>query len=263
MSVAPFGRRVARLVANDAVGGYRRLVVCDDRGPRPAPGQFYMLATVRGWGGGEGERPFLPRAFSHLRATARHGAVELEFALDDVGPGTHRLMEAAGGEELWLTGPLGRPFAPPPAGRAAVLVGGGIGIAPVLALADELSDAATVLLGFRDAGHAAGWEERGALATDDGSCGHHGPVTDLLRSALREAGEVEVFACGPPGMLEAVRELLAARAIPGQLALEAGMACGFGACFGCVVPTRSGLRRVCTDGPVFAASELDAVHAHG
>ncbi len=79
------------------------------------------------------------------------------------------------------------------------------------------------------------------LATDDGSVGHHGLVTELLTDHLDAGDHVEVYACGPPPMLEAVREICAAREIPAQLALESGMACGFGACFGCVVPTRDGL----------------------
>jgi NAD(P)H-flavin reductase len=100
------------------------------------------------------------------------------------------------------------------------------------------------------------------VATDDGSVGHHGLVTDLLAAELDRDAHAEVFACGPPPMLEAVRALCSERGVPAQLALESGMACGFGACFGCVVPTRSGYVRLCVDGPVLEAAELEAVHAH-
>jgi NAD(P)H-flavin reductase len=94
------------------------------------------------------------------------------------------------------------------------------------------------------------------IATDDGSDGHHGLVTDLLPDDL---SDVELFACGPPAMLEAIRAL----GVPAQLALESGMACGFGACFGCVTPLAAGgYARVCVDGPVFAAAELAEVPAH-
>jgi NAD(P)H-flavin reductase len=86
--------------------------------------------------------------------------------------------------------------------------------------------------------------------------GHHGFVTDLLVAALDEAGDWTVYACGPPPMLFAVQELSAARAVPAQLALEAPMACGFGACYGCVVETVDGYKRVCVDGPVFDGAEL-------
>jgi NAD(P)H-flavin reductase len=146
-----------------------------------------------------------------------------------------------------------------------VLVGGGIGTAPLVILRETLShhpQEAVTLLGFRGAPHADGAAliEGAIVATDDGSVGHHGLVTDLLRPALD--ARVEVFACGPPQMLEAVRALCAEHDVPAQLALEAGMACGFGACFGCVVPTKDGYVRLCVDGPVLDAGSLEAVHAH-
>ena len=232
---------------------------CEDRdGPAPAAGQFYMLAAAERWGGGDGERPFLPRAFSVLRAPSGEDA--LEFMLHDVGPGTRRLCELAEGDELHLVGPLGIPFAPPRDGRRAVLVGGGVGIAPLAILQDQRG-AEAVLLGFRDAEHAAAAALlRGPrVATDDGSAGHHGVVTDLLADELHLDPHLEVYACGPPAMLEAVRKLCAKRGTPAQLALESGMACGFGACFGCVVHTRDGLIRLCVDGPVLDASRLESV----
>jgi NAD(P)H-flavin reductase len=102
------------------------------------------------------------------------------------------------------------------------------------------------------------------VATDDGSEGHPGLVTDLLEAELDRDDHAEVYACGPPPMLEAVRALCAARDIPAQLALESGMACGFGACFGCAVATRDGLIRLCLEGPVLDAASLERVDAgHG
>jgi dihydroorotate dehydrogenase electron transfer subunit len=96
------------------------------------------------------------------------------------------------------------------------------------------------------------------LTTDDGSVGRHALVTELLREQLDDvAGKAAVFACGPPPMLEAVRMLCASHGCPAQLALESGMACGFGACFGCVVPTRDGYLRLCVDGPVIDADRLE------
>ena len=148
-------------------------------------------------------------------------------------------------------GPLGNGFAAPRLGRRALLVGGGVGIAPLAIWQDQLGDSATVLLGFRDAEHAAGAQllRDAQIATDDGSSGHHGLVMDLLERELDSDSYAEVYACGPPPMLEAVRLLCAVREIPAQLALESGMACGFGACFGCVVQTRSGYVRLCLEGP--------------
>ena len=95
------------------------------------------------------------------------------------------------------------------------------------------------------------------MATDDGSAGHHGLVTELLAPELGPG--TEVYACGPPPMLEAVRALCAEHDVPAQLALESGMACGFGACFGCVVSTRDGYVRLCVDGPVLDAATLAEV----
>jgi NAD(P)H-flavin reductase len=145
-------------------------------------------------------------------------------------------------------------------------VGGGIGVAPLLCWHDELGPGATVLLGFRSAAHAeaAGlFAGQPRIATDDGSAGHHGFVTELLREELDRGPEATVYACGPPQMLEAVRALCAERGVPSQLALESGMACGFGACFGCVVPTRGGYVRLCVDGPVLDGAELETALVPG
>jgi dihydroorotate dehydrogenase electron transfer subunit len=219
-----------------------------------------MLAATHRWGGGQDERPFLPRAFSVVRA---HEDRKLDFLVEDVGPGTKRLAELDQGDELLITGPLGRGFARPRDGRRPILVGGGVGIAPLAILKDALGAAALTLLGFRDAAHAEGAVliPHARVATDDGSTGHHGLVTDLLKAELGCDPRAEVYACGPPPMLEAVRQLCADQSVPAQLALEAGMACGFGACFGCVVPTRNGYVRLCLDGPVLDAADLDEVTA--
>ncbi len=243
------------MTAVDQLGAYRLITALDGGGPPdPRPGQFYMLAAEERWGGGGDERPYLPRAFSHARA--RHG--RLTFLLESIGPGTERLAELREGEGLQLVGPLGIGWRPAP---RPILVGGGIGVAPLLCLHDELGPEHPVLLGFRSAAHAEAaslFAGEVAVATDDGSLGHHGLVTDLLREELDRDPAVTVFACGPPPMLEAVRALCAERGLPAQLALESGMACGFGACFGCVVTTKAGYIRLCVDGPVLDADLLDS-----
>jgi dihydroorotate dehydrogenase electron transfer subunit len=264
--LAPFGRRQAQVLTRETFGPYVVLRCLDEAGPRPQPGQFYMLVAAERWGGGDGERPFLPRAFSVLRATDGPGGPQLDFLLEDVGPGTRRLCELAGGDGLRLVGPLGRGFVPPREGRRPVLVGGGVGIAPLAIWQDELGPEVPVLLGFRDQGRARGASLlRGArVATDDGSAGHHGPVTELLAEELSQSEQpCEVYACGPPAMLEAVRRQCAELGIPAQLAMESGMACGFGACFGCVVPTRTGYVRLCLEGPVLDAADLDTALVPG
>jgi NAD(P)H-flavin reductase len=261
---APFGRRTLTGAERRAVGAYVVLVAEDPDGPLPRAGQFYMLAAAERWGGGADERPFLPRAFSVLRASDGR----LEFMLEAVGPGTERLCELGPGDGLDVTGPLGLGFPGPPDGRRALLCGGGVGTAPLAIWQDELlarGEPAPALLGFRDAGHAPGATllHNARVATDDGSHGHHGLVTDLLAEELESGPPAVVYACGPPRMLEAVRALCAERDVPCQLALEAGMACGFGACFGCVVALRAGgYLRLCVDGPVLDGALLAEVPAH-
>jgi dihydroorotate dehydrogenase electron transfer subunit len=280
-TLAPPERRVARVSGVEQLGAYQLMTAVDHAGPAdPRPGQFYMLATEQRWGGGADERPYLPRAFSHARArvggaadgvgtaAGRDGAgaapagagLSLSFLLEAVGPGTERLSRLGPGEGLSLVGPLGIGFRRPPEGAPALLVGGGIGAAPLLCLQEELPDA-RALLGFRTAAHAqaaalfAGEPE---IVTDDGSVGRQALVTEPLAGALDANPDAVVFACGPPAMLEAVRALCAARGVAAQLALEAGMACGFGACFGCVVPTTEGYVRLCVDGPVLDAERLES-----
>ena len=258
---APFGARVATITRRSVRGSYVVLSCSDPWATLPAAGQFYMLMASRRWGGGTDERPFLPRAFSVLRAQSAPdpgGPVQLDFLLEDVGPGTRRLSELVPGDGLSLVGPLGNGFARPRDGRRPLLVGGGVGIAPLAIWQDELGPETTVLLGFRDGAHAAGAEllHDAQVATDDGSAGHHGVVTELLDDELDADSHAEVYACGPPPMLEAVRLQCTVREIPAQLALESGMACGFGACFGCVVQTRTGYVRLCLDGPVLEAAQL-------
>jgi dihydroorotate dehydrogenase electron transfer subunit len=271
---SPFGRRLLTVTGMDELGAYRVLRVADpgtsENPPSPPvrrapmPGQFAMLAAAERWGGGEDERPYLARAFS----IARFSDGEAHYLLEDVGPGTRRLCELVAGDRLWVLGPLGQGFTVPRDGRRALLVGGGVGIAPLAIWQDELvrqDIPAQVLLGFRDGPRAEGAAllEAAQVATDDGSTGRLGVVTELLEEQLDNDEHATAYACGPAPMLEAVRAICATRAVPAQLALEAGMACGFGACYGCVVPRRGGgYLRVCVDGPVIDAAELDRVDVH-
>jgi dihydroorotate dehydrogenase electron transfer subunit len=282
---APPGRRLAEVVANDASGGYRIFSALDVEGPAPSAGQFYMLAAGRYWTTRD-ERPFLPRAFSVAEVTAEARGVRLDFLVDAVGPGTERLAALEPGEGLWLTGPLGRPFSAPaelaPASAGAILVGGGIGIAPLAIWRRRLVEAGVptrVLLGFRDRVHSGGLDlfesQRGPelrlcpevrLASDDGHVGHRGLVTDLLAVLLEgdDARSAAVYACGPPAMLEAVRLMCAERGVAAQLAMEAPMACGFGACMGCAVPLAAGgYMRLCVDGPVVDAAAIETALVAG
>jgi dihydroorotate dehydrogenase electron transfer subunit len=296
-TLAPPERRVATVSGVERLGAYDLITAFDRFGPRdPRPGQFYMLATASHWGGVGEDRPYLPRAFSYARAVVETDGVDLSFLLEEVGPGTERLSDLKPDEGLALVGPLGVGFRPPADGTRPVLVGGGIGAAPLLCWQDELiagsrdaagsGDAAgshnatgsrdgaaspdaaapTVLLGFRTAGHAQAAALFGPgpqVVTDDGSVGRQALVTELLAAELDGDGSATVYACGPPQMLEAVRALCAERDVPAQLAMESGMACGFGACFGCVVPTRNGYVRLCVDGPVVDADVVETALVAG
>jgi dihydroorotate dehydrogenase electron transfer subunit len=274
---APLGRRRCEITDNRAAGGYRIFTALDRSGPEPRAGQFYMLAAAEGWGQRDG-RPYLPRAFSVAGAGRAGGALRLDFLVEAVGPGTERLAALRPGEGLWVTGPLGRPFSPPdrlvadPAG--AILVGGGIGIAPLAIWRRQLGEvgvAVRTLLGFRDQEHSGGAGElfdcsEVRLASEDGQAGHHGYVTDLLAVLLEgdEARSGAVYACGPPAMLEAVRGMCAHAGVTAELAMEAPMACGYGACFGCAMPlSDGGYMRLCVDGPVVNAARIQSALVPG
>src|SRR4051794_7458676 len=261
--VAPFGRRLCEVTRNLQSGGYRIFSALDPAGPQPAAGQFYMLAAESGWGGSDG-RPYLARAFSVADAERQRGGVRLDFLVQAVGPGTARLAALEAGERLWIHGPLGRPFSSPPevaeGAAGAILVGGGIGVAPLAIWRRRLLAAgipARVLLGFRDPANSGGLPlfdcSEIRPASEDGHTRHRGYVTDLLGVLLEgdDARSAAVYACGPPAMLEAVRALCADRGVSCELAMEAPMACGFGACFGCAIPrVEGGYMRLCVDGPV-------------
>ncbi len=277
----PPGRRCCEVVGNRPSGSYRILSALDSVGPVPRAGQFYMLAAAEGWGSGAG-RPFLPRAFSVAQAAPAEGGVRLDFLAEEVGPGTARLCALAAGEGLLLTGPLGRPFSSPaelvPGAAGSILVGGGIGIAPLALLRRGLRERGApvaTLLGFRERERSGGLDLFSGsggtcpgvrLASEDGHVGHRGYVTELLATMLEgdDAESAAVYACGPPAMLEAVREMCERAGVAAELALEAPMACGFGACMGCAVPLAAGgYMRLCVDGPVVRAELIDTALVPG
>jgi dihydroorotate dehydrogenase (NAD+) catalytic subunit len=271
---APFGRRACEVTDSRASVGYRVFSLLDTEGPEPLPGQFYMLATEQHWKQ-RGQRPYLPRAFSVAEADPVEGGIRLDFLIEGIGPGTDRLCELEPGERVWVNGPLGNSFSDPkdlsPGAAGAILVGGGIGIAPLALWRRKLSERnvpARVLLGFRDEAHSGGLDDlfrccEVGLASDDGHIGHHGYVTDLLAAMLEgdDASSAAVYACGPPPMLDAVAALCSSHDVACELAMESPMACGYGACFGCAVPKAGGgYARLCVDGPVVRAGEGGGVH---
>jgi len=223
-----------------------------------SPGRFLMIHCA------EGYDPLLPRPMSFHRF--RDSAGERQFAIlyDVRGRGTAWLSERQAGDRLTLFGPLGRGYALSPSAEHLLLVAGGLGVAAVVALADEAvgrGKAVTLLQGARTASKLYPPEllprdVEVLSATDDGSAGHHGPVTDLLADHLPWADEV--FACGPSAMFGAMSQVLgeARTRKPVQALLEERMGCGTGVCYGCAVFTRRGVRLVCKDGPRFELREV-------
>lgn len=267
----PFGRRRLEVTANLESGSYRLIEALDPEGIVPVPGQFYMLSSEGQWAGRSG-RPYLPRAFSVATAEQVAGGVKLGFLLHAVGPGTSRIeeMRKEQGDVLLAVGPLGRGFSLPnevsSSAKGAILVGGGIGVAPLALLRRKFVERGVpsrVLLGYRDLENAGGKDlfdcSEIRLASEDGHAGHKGRVTDLLEQLLGgdDRESAVVYSCGPPAMLEAVRLMCESAGVPSQLALESPMGCGYGACFGCAVPLRDGgYMRLCLDGPVVEGSAI-------
>jgi dihydroorotate dehydrogenase electron transfer subunit len=211
-------------VANEHVGPYTLLRVGRGEIDPGVPGQFFML---------EAPGRLLPRPMSLCLAPSG----ELAFLIDAIGPGTRALCALEAGEELYVLGPLGNGFKLDV--ERPLLVGGGIGIAPLPYLAESLGGPPAVL-GFRSDWHA----EAAVLVPNAQVC-----VEPTFVTALIPAG-MDVLACGPEPMLEAVRGL----APDAQLAWEAPMACGYGACYGCAVEIDGRVKRLCVEGPVLRAA---------
>jgi dihydroorotate dehydrogenase electron transfer subunit len=234
-------------------------------------GQFVHVRCTAGWD------PLLRRPISIASfwdGDARSGLLaareELALLVEVVGKGSALLAESRPGDQLDLLGPLGRGFALHPKARRILLVGGGVGIAPLLVLAEEAlakDVEVTMLFGARTAlkvfpAALVPPEVEYTVYTDDGSFGLPGLVTAGIPDLLPWADQL--FACGPMPMLRAVSDVVrkASWGLPdsspslAQVSLERHMGCAVGACYGCVVDTNAGLQRVCRDGPVFPLREV-------
>ncbi|MDD5196474.1 MAG: dihydroorotate dehydrogenase electron transfer subunit [Candidatus Omnitrophota bacterium] len=212
----------------------------------------------------DGLDPLLRRPLSIHGA----GGSKIKIFYKVVGKATEILAQKKVGATLDILGPLGSGFTySQPAARSPqpILVAGGMGVAPLIFLAEKLRGAKTiVLIGAKTKDQllcAREFKKSGCavkIATDDGSSGFKGRVSDLLKNLLSAPGPrpQPIYACGPKPMLRAVTDIANARGIPAQLSLEEHMSCGIGACLGCVVRTKDGLKRVCKEGPVFLAKDL-------
>ena len=254
----PAKRRLATvtLLRRESIGGlYHVLTFEDPHGGAALPGQFTMVRGAE-WG----DAPLLPRPMSYLTAGNTPSIL-----IKVIGEGTLRMGRAEPGEPFTLLGPLGEPWRAPSVGRRVVLVAGGVGVAPLLFLARALSAAGgqkpIAIYGGRTARDLPLDDELSELAelhttTEDGTRGTRGRVTDVLGELL--GPDREVFTCGPDRMMAKVAELCAARDVPCEASLETPMACGYGVCLGCPVPTRDGAYiYACTQGPCVDARRVD------
>lgn len=231
-------------------------------------GQFVMVKAHKDF-----DPPLLRRPFSIHQAT---GEGQLQILFKTIGQGTAFLATRKIGDKLDLLGPLGRGFTIPKRPENICIIGGGMGIAPLFYLTKQLLNsniehkAIKVFLGAATGSEVellqqefAGLRVEVLTATDDGSFGHHGLVTELLTDSLGQTESWQVYSCGPHPMMRAVANYCLSRKWPCQVSLETLMACGIGACLGCAirgsdqkVDNSKPYHHVCKEGPVFAAGEV-------
>ena len=220
-----------------------------------APGQFLHIKC--------GHSHLLRRPISICNWSAQRDLIRVVFEVR--GKGTQWLARRKVGDSLDVLGPLGNGFSVRPEGKY-LLVGGGIGVPPLLGCAVQGSRNCTAVLGFRSARHAMLLEEFGQacpggvrLGTDDGSLGYHGFVDVLVRQELeKDNAFTGDLACGPKPMLKSVAAVCAQAGVPCQVSMEERMGCGVGACLVCACQMADGaMKHVCKDGPVFPAEEVD------
>lgn len=289
---APCGQIVShpgpsRVVSNRNVGPGWFVLRLEEKQIAAAaqPGQFVQIRC----NDGASQDPLLRRPFSIYCVDREAGTYDILYVT--VGRGTRwmaqldgatvfqapeQLAHATAPVEIAVEGPFGNTFGDVPSDAHVLLVGGGVGVAPLYFFALELlatpkPPRITLCMGARSASLLQGIDEFRALpirteaATDDGSAGYKGRVTELLQTLLdaeTEAASVRLFGCGPQGMNDSLRALSVDQELPCEICLEAIMACGFGICFGCVAPIRKEVggelyhRRICWEGPVFDARLL-------
>jgi dihydroorotate dehydrogenase electron transfer subunit len=253
-------------------GYYRMKILAPGISTQAEPGQFVMFRVQVGL------EPLLRRPFGIFQTGCLPGDCEgmpdkeyVEILYKVVGRGTTLMRDLHEGDRVELLGPLGQGFEQGDPGRIKILVGGGIGLVPLFMLAGKLvpNEKVRLLIGGRsraDILAVTEFERLGVetyVSTDDGTLGEEGPVTKVLERKLTKFPDAEVFACGPMPMLDAVQQICARHGVPLQVSLEAFMACGVGACLGCVVKGAGHSEQApnylctCKEGPVFRAGELD------
>ncbi|MBU1125101.1 MAG: dihydroorotate dehydrogenase electron transfer subunit [Candidatus Omnitrophica bacterium] len=267
----------AKILENARIKGsyFRSVLLSRQIASHSRPGQFLNIKVS------SGTHPLLRRPLSIHGVDKKKGEIRILYEV--VGRGSEILSQQKSGGVLDIIGPLGHGFDLRnlyPVTRNPILVAGGMGVAPLFFLAETLGQGprkrhalhARVLIGGRTKEQILCENEfkscgcRVEIATDDGSRGFKGKVTELLERMLRPPNPVSripspesripIYACGPRPMLREISRLASVYHISAQLSLEEHMSCGIGACLGCVVKTRTGYQRVCKEGPVFNAEEI-------
>jgi len=225
------------------------------------PGQFVNVRCSQNYD------PLLRCPLSIHRIAKEHGRFELLYEI--IGRGTKLLSEFSVGEELDVVGPLGKGFNFDRNKEISILVGGGMGIAPLLSLAENLKTKANyIFIGAKTRDAVFGENDfrqvtdQILFSTDDGSYGKKGLVSDVLLDFIENElkttnfGQATIYTCGPKVMLKAIADIAFQKQISCQVSMEQLMACGIGSCLGCVINTSSGYKKVCDEGPVFDAREI-------
>lgn len=222
----------------------------------PFPGQFYMIEVNRG------NDPLLKRAFSLFRKTA--DGFQLMYRIK--GRGTTLLKEMKRDDTLEVLGPLGNCYPALSEEQAPLVIAGGIGIASVFPFLQVHQGRAFVFYGARSGDEIfvldelKGMSKDVFISTDDGTMGTKGNIVDVLDNYLdgkkTDIEKYVLYSCGPYPMLKAVSKVAASKGITAYVSMEESMACGLGACLGCVVKTKTGYKRVCKEGPVFNSKEI-------
>lgn len=251
------GRISCKIVHNKKIADniYEMIISCKDIVQNAKPGQFVNLYC-------KSEAMLLPRPISICEVNKNEGSIKLVYAV--IGAGTKSLPTLSASDEIDVLGPLGNgyKFNNNP-DNVSILIGGGVGTPPLVELAKELVGEKIIYLGFRSTPYLVEELKKYAevfVATDDGSVGFKGTVTELMNNTNAHGNQI--YACGPKPMLKAVKTWAVEHNIPAQLSLEERMGCGFGACVGCVTKIKADneegytYKKVCKDGPVFDAGEV-------
>ena len=251
-------KELAKVISQECIGtGVYSMWIETKAAQTAVAGQFVSVYC-------KDKTKLLPRPISICQIDKEKGRLRIVYRV--VGGGTEEMSSYSAGDDISLIGPLGNGFMQRE-GKKAILIGGGIGIPPMVGLAEALKDKAevSVVAGYRDELFLTKeLENAGKLyvATEDGSTGTKGTVIDAIKE--QAVGGDVIYACGPTPMLKAIKEYALANNIECQLSLEERMACGIGACLACVCQSKDkdahsnvNNKRICKDGPVFLAEEVE------